>query len=308
MKYSVIFLIEEESEDFCRLFDIICKLFKDKNKEFEIIIIANATENIVKSQLICLKNHPEEIKLIAFQRKVSQSLCMKVALSESSGEKILTLGPFQELSTESYEKLIDSMIDGVDLVVAYRKSRKDPLINRLHSKFINKVVKMLLGVPLNDIGCNVKFMRREVLEALDLYGNMYRYFPVLAIRKGFKIREIECDQVYKIRKTRFYSLKLYLDRLTEILNLFFSTNFSKKPLRFFNIVGSTFMVLGVMALIYAGIQKLILNIPIGDRPLLIVAMISLVAGAQLASFGLLGEIISFVHGRFRKEYTIEKII
>jgi hypothetical protein len=308
MKYSVIFLIEEESEDFCRLFDIICKLFKDKNKESEIIIVANATENIVKSQLICLKDHLEEIKLIAFQRKVSQSLCMKVALSESSGEKILTLGPFQELSTESYEKLINSMTDEVDLVVAYRKFRKDPLINRFHSKFINKVVKMLLGVPLNDIGCNVKFMRREVLEALDLYGNMYRYFPVLAIRKGFKIREIECDQVYKIRKTRFYSLKLYLDRLTEILNLFFSTNFSKKPLRFFNIVGSTFMVLGVMALIYAGIQKLILNIPIGDRPLLIVAMISLVAGAQLASFGLLGEIISFVHGRFRKEYTIEKII
>ena len=308
MIYSVIFLVEDESPDFCQFFDMICRLFKQKEKEFEIIIVANATENFVKSQLISLENHSEEVKMISFQQKVSQSLCMKVALGECGGEKILTLGPFQELTAESYEKLVNSIPEGVDIVVPYRKLRKDPIINRLHSKFINKAVKMLLGVKLNDIGCNVKFMRREVLEAVELYGNMYRYFPVLAMQKGFKIKEIECDQVDKIRKTRFYGLRLYLDRLIEILNLFFSTNFSKKPLRFFNLVGSGFMVFGVMALFYAGMQKVISDIPIGDRPLLIVAIISLVAGAQLASFGLLGEIISFVYGRSRKEYTIEKVI
>lgn len=308
MNYSVIFLAEEDSEEFCKFFSIICRLLENKCKAFEIIVVANGTANSVKSMLQDTDYHEKEIKLIVFEQKVSQSLCMKVAFGESSGEKILTLGSFQELSIESYNKLMDSMESEVDMVVPYRKLRKDPFINRLHSKFINKVVKMLLDARLNDIGCNIKFMRREVLEAFDLYGSMYKYFPILAIQKGFKIKEIECEQVDKNRKTKFYSLRLYINRLTEILNLFFSTNFSKKPLRFFNIVGSTFMFFGMTCLIYVGIQKLILNIPIGDRPLIIIGMISLVAGAQLASFGLVGEIISFVHGRLRKEYAIEKVI
>jgi hypothetical protein len=92
------------------------------------------------------------------------------------------------------------------------------------------------------------------------------------------------------------------------LNLFFSTKFSKKPLRFFNLVGASFIAAGLLALFYVGIQKAIFNVAIGARPLLMIGMIGLVGGAQLASFGLLGEIISFVHGRSRREYTIEKII
>jgi hypothetical protein len=200
------------------------------------------------------------------------------------------------------------MKDEVDLVVPFRKKRKDPIINRLHSKLLNMVVKKVIGTRINDIGCNVKLFSREVLESLDLYGNMYRYFPALAAQKGFKIKEVECDQAEKVRKTKFYNIRLYLDRAIEILNLFFSTNYSKKPLRVFNFVGSSFMVFGALVLMYVGIQKVIFEIPIGTRPLLMVAMVSLVGGTQIASFGLLGEIISFVHGRSRKEYTIEKII
>ena len=308
MKYSIIFLVEEDSQEFAQIFDTIYRLFEEKATEFEVLVVANGTESFVKSQLNSRNNRLEELKVISFQRNVPQPVCLNVALSECSGEEILTLGAFQELTTASYQKLINSMTDGVDLVVANRKLRKDPVLNRLHSKLLNIVVKMVIGIKINDIGCNVKLFRREVLEGMDLYGNMYRYFPALAAQKGFKVKEVECDQLDKVRKTRFYNLRLYLDRMIEILNLFFSANFSKKPLRFFSFVGSSFMALGLMALLYIGIQKVIFGAPIGARPLLMIAMISFVGGAQIASFGLLGEIISFVHGRSRKEYTIEKII
>ena len=308
MKYSIIFLVEEESQEFAQFFDVIYRLFEEKAMEFEVLVVANGTENFVKSQLNSRNNHSEVLKVIAFQRNVPQSVCLNAAFSECSGSEILTLGPDQELTSESYEKLINSMTDGVEFVVANRKLRKDPVLNRLHSKLMNIVVKMVLGIKINDIGCHVKFFKREVLESMDLYGNMYRYFPALAAQKGFKVKEVECDQLDKIRKTRFYSARLYLDRMIEMLNLYFSSNFSKKPLRFFSLVGSSFMALGGMALLYIGIQKAIFGIPIGARPLLIIAMISLVGGVQITSFGLLGEIISFVHGRSRKEYTIEKVI
>jgi len=308
MKYSILFLVEDENEEFSGFFDLIYDLFEEQGEDFEVLVIANGTEGFVRARLSSRKNHLGRLKVTAFPRKVPQAVCLQVALSECSGSLILTLGPSQELSAASYENLIHSMRDGVDLVIPCRKVRKDAILNRLHSKVLNQTVGWLLGLDLRDIGCNVKYFRREVLEGLDLYGNMYRYFPVLAAHKGFKIKEIECDQFDKPRKTRYYSLRLYLDRFSELLNLFFSTNFSKKPLRFFNMIGASFMVAGVMVLLYVGIQRVIFDVLIGARPLLMIGIISLVGGTQIVSFGFLGEIISFVYGRSRKEYTIEKII
>ena len=308
MKYSVVFIVEEENGDFFQFFDTILKLIKDKTESFEILVVANGTDRFIMSQLALLKGHSEDVKVITFQRRVSLSIGVNVALSECSGRIIMLLGAMQELNTASYERLISSMTEDVDLVVPNRKSRKGPLFNRLHSKVLNTITRVLLRSKLNDIGCNVKLISREALESLELYGNMARYFSVLVLHKGFKVREIECEESDRIRRAKLYSPRIYLTRLTELLNLFFSTNFSKMPLRFFNLVGASFMVIGMVALLYIAAQKVLLGVPIGARPLLMVGIISLVAGTQLASFGLLGEIVSFVHGRLHKEYTVEKII
>jgi hypothetical protein len=308
MKYSIIFLIEEESEEFSGFLDLIYGLFEEQGEDFEVLVVANGTESFVTSRLNSRRNHLERLEVIAFPARVPQPVCLKAALNECSGTHILTLGPYQELTSASYRKLLHSMREGVDLVAPCRKVREDALLNRSHSRILNLAVRWVLGVKLKDTGCNVRFFRREVLESLELYGSMYRYFPALAAQKGFKIREIECDQSEKARKIRYYKMRVYLDRFVEILNLFFSTRFSRKPLRFFNLIGASLMVVGLVALIYVGIQKVIFNVPIGARPLLIVGMIGLVGGTQIAGFGLLGEILSFVHGRFHSEYTIEEII
>jgi hypothetical protein len=241
--------------------------------------------------------------------KVFQALCIKEAMRECSGNRILTLSTYQELTPASYEKLICSMNEGVDFVVPYRKKRKDAFLNRFHSRFFNMAIKWALEENLKDIGCNVRFFRREVLESLELYGNMYRYISALAMQKGFNVKEVECDPAEKTGvETRYYNLRLYLDRSIEIFNLFFSTRFSRKPLRFFNTVGVSLIIIGVLVLVCVGVEKVIFHVPIGMRSLMMLGVICFVGGAQISGFGLLGEIISFVHGRSRKEYLIEKII
>jgi hypothetical protein len=308
MRYSIIFLVDEESGEFSDFFDLIYEIFERQGEDFEVVVVGNGTESFVSRVLSCKEIRLEKTKVIGFPHRVHQAVCLKAALVEARGSEVLALGPSQELSAPSYEKLIHSMRDGVDLVVPFRKVRKDARINRFHSRMLNKAVGLLLGFELKDIGCNVRHFRRAIMEELFLYGNMYRYFPVLAAQKGFKFLEIECDQSDKARRTRYYSLRLYLDRFVELLNLFFSVNFSRKPLRFFNLIGVTLMGAGVMLLLYVGIQRIFFDVLIGVRPPLIIGIMCLVGGTQVASFGLLGEIISFVHGRFLKEYTIEKII
>jgi len=308
MQYSIIFMVDHENPDFYSFIDTVCEAFQGSGLRFEVLIVANGVEDFVKAQLGRSAKHVNDVKVITFNRPVSQSACLQAALKECSGANVMVTGSSQELAPESYRKLIATWDSQKDVVIPYRKVRRDPLFNRLHSRMLNKMLQDAVGIDIHDIGCQVRIFRREVLDQLEIYGNMHRYLPLLAAQKGFKIHEVECDQLNRPRQTRYYNYKMYLNRLTEILNLFFSAKFSRKPLRFFNLLGSILMGAGATSLLYIGIQKILYNIPIGSRPLLILALVALVTGAQIASFGLLGEIIAFIHGRYRKEYTIEKII
>lgn len=308
MKYSIIFFVDERNNEFVDFFNAIARFAERKFEDFEILIIANRTGDFITSKLTTDIRHRKLIKIIAFPGFVSQEVSLKAAIDESEGETILAFGADQELTAESYEKLLEELKDDVDVVVPNRKYRKDPAISRLHSRIFNQVIKKLIGVELNDIGCKVRFFRRKVFENLDLCEHVFKFLPMLAIQKGFKTKEVECEQVDRNRIHKIYRIRKYIDSAVEILNLFFNTKYSKKPLRLFNSIGFGLIILGMLSLLVIAIQNLFYDQMIGNRPLLLIGIIFLVAGAQISSFGLLGEIISFVFGRQHKEYNIEKII
>ncbi|MEO0249302.1 MAG: hypothetical protein ABIN58_07095, partial [candidate division WOR-3 bacterium] len=153
-----------------------------------------------------------------------------------------------------------------------------------------------------------RVMRRRVLEETELYGNMYRFLPVAAARKGFRTREIPCGHLQERGATGWYGLGEYTSRLLDILTIFFNTRFIRKPLRFFSIVGTGFLVLAAAIAAYVLFQKVFFGYPIGGRSVLLLALLFAVLGVQTAGFGLLGEIIAFTHGRQKPEYTVDKII
>jgi hypothetical protein len=308
MKYSILFFVDRPNDEFSNFFRTISKFADNKIEDFEILIIAIKTESFITSRLNSDNLNQKYVKVIAFPEFVSQEVSLKTAIEESQGNIILSFGSDQELTSESYIRLLEELKDDVDVVVPNRKWRKDPAIYRLHSRIFNKAIIKLIGEELHDIGCKVRYFKREVVENIDSCENVFKFLPMLARQKGFKVREVECKQIEKNRIHKIYRLRKYIDSIVEILNLFFITKYSKKPLRFFNLVGFSLIILGMMSLIGIAIKKIFFDQAVGNSPLLLIGMILLVAGAQVSSFGLLGEIISFVSGRNLKEYNVEKMI
>jgi hypothetical protein len=146
------------------------------------------------------------------------------------------------------------------------------------------------------------------MEEILLYGNMYRFLPIVAAQKGFNCKEIKCEHYQELGKKGFYRISEYVSRIIDIMTLYFNTGFSKKPLRFFSTIGAGFVAVAVIILFYIFGQKLLFNYPIGNRGELLLALLFMVLGIQTASFGLLGEIITFTHSHGRHDYIVEKII
>lgn len=304
VKYSVIVLLEEESDDFRNYINVLNEILSRRDEHYEILVIANGTEGFLKNQIDGIEYRNNPFRFFALNRKTLQSVCLNAALKESSGEIIIICGSYQQITEDSFVALLDAFDEETDIVVPFRKDRVDPSFNQFQSKVFNEIVRKVVGAKVNDLSCTVRLVRRDVLEDVDLYGNMYRFLPVLASRLGYTIKEIDSTHYQERGKTGFYGVFDYLSRLIDILNLYFNIHFSRKPLRFFGIVGAAFSITGFFGLFVVLIQKLFFAYGLGDSPFLILSLLLIALGIQAVGVGLLAEIIVFTQGRNRKEFRI----
>lgn len=309
IKYSIIVIHDEVVQDFSQFIQSLYEIFTLKQETFEIIIIANGTEGFVKKELLNLTNCFDKIKTFVLNKKTSQAVCLKAGLKESKGEIIVACGSYQQITKDSFIDLLDSFDDETDIISPWRQDRYDPTFNQFQSKVFNIFVRIITGSNLNDLSCSIKIFRRNVMENIEIYGNMYRFLPILAAQKGYIKKEVKCKHYpQKNGRTGFYTLPEYFSRIIDIFTLYFNTRFTRKPLRFFSAIGSSFIAIGFLISLYIFMQKFIMGYPIGGRPILLLSILFLVLGVQAASVGLLGEIIAFTHGRLIIEYSIEEEI
>lgn len=303
LAYSLIVLIEEENKEFSQYITMLDDMLKERGASYEIIVIGNGKEGLLRHELKNIRVGAG-MKIFSLTKKTPQAVCLAAAFKESAGEILLVCGSYQQLARAAFDQLLDAFDENVDIVSPWRQNRVDPLFNQLQSKVFNRITQKIAGSKLHDLSCTVKVIRRSVLAEIELYGNMFRFLPVIAAKRGFRAKEIKCDHYQEHGKTGFYSPAEYLSRIIDIFTLYFNTHCARKPLRFFSILGSFFLALGCAAAFYVGVQKVFFGYPVGGRPVLLMALLCIILGVQAASVGLLGEIIAFTHGRMKQEYTV----
>ncbi len=308
LKYSVIILLEEHNEDLIEYLESLERIFSKRTDRYEILILANGTEGLLKSKLALLKGINGMLRGFAFNKKTSQAVCIKAALRECKGSHIVVCGSYMQIEEASFMHLVDELDDRVELISPWRQNRVDPWLSQVQSRIFNWLVRIITKAELHDLSCTVTLFKREVIENTDLYGNMFRFLPIVAAQKGYRYREVPCNHFQERGPTGLYNIATYTERVFDILTLYFITGFSRKPLRFFSTVGSAFFTAGGIGFLIVLIQRIILEYPLGDRTMLLTSIIFMVLGIQAVGVGLLGEIIAFTYGRLKPAYSIEKVV
>ena len=305
MKYSIIMLAEAWYKDTPAYLQEIYDYFSKRNDSFEIIIVANGSGKDVRNAITQLNIPDEKLKAFEFNTRNPQAVCLKAALKESKGEIIMVTESYKQIAMDSFDALLSSMGQSVDVVCPWRQSRIDNSYHQFQSKLFNSLVRFASKSRLHDLSCTVKLFRREALENTVIYGRMYRFFPILAERRGYKNIEIPCQHFQQRGQSGIRVLPSYFNAVFDLIMLYFNTWFLRKPLRFFSVIGLTSLLIGVVCLCIVFFQRVFMEVQVGGRPLLLLSILMAVAGAQIACVGLLGEIIAFTQGRTTKEYSVE---
>jgi glycosyltransferase involved in cell wall biosynthesis len=259
-----------------------------------------------------LQSEPgRDILIITLGGAFGEAAALTLGMEKARGEKILTLASYFQVDPRGLADAFDALErhdGGVDLVVGRRHPRIDSTFNRLQSHLFHGVVSRLTGTRFHDISCGFKLMKRRVSRELNLYGGLHRFIPLLALSRGFTVREIALRQRDEDRGTRYHSTGTYLGRLLDILTVFFLTRFTRTPLRFFGLLGTVLFVLGFGIDLIAVVQKALGEQGLADRPILLLGVLLMVLGVQTLSLGLIGEIIIFTHARTVREYQVAEVI
>ena len=275
--------------------------------EMEFIVVLSPKYTALSGPLESIKTEITQLKVIELNRSYGEAGEIAIGVEHSQYEYILTLPAYEQVDPSQLNEILNAMDDN-DVVAVNRFPRIDPITNKFQSMVFRGIFKILAYDAPEDPGSGIRLCRKEVFDDIKLYGDLHRFFLILAENSGFRTKSINIPQSKSEAYRRVYGLKTYLTRFLDILTVVFLTRFNKKPLRFFGAIGSVSSIIGVFGLSFIAVQKIFFDIPAGDRPLLVLFCLFLVLGIQLIAIGLVGETIIFTSAKDNKEYRIRKVI
>lgn len=247
---------------------------------------SDGTENVIKK----LHEEDEKVHLISFRKNFGKSPALDVGFHHVEGDIVFTLDADLQDDPKEFTRFISKIDEGYDLVVGWKKNRLDNAEKRLPSKFFNKVTSKLSGVELHDHDCGFKCFRKEVVKSLDIYGELHRYIPVLAHRKGFRMTEITVEHHKRQHGASKYGFERYMRGALDSLTTTFLLKYSDRPMYLFGRLGIWTSLVGFIICVYLTVIKM-MGYGIGGRPLLMLGILLIMIGIQFVSTGFLGNLI-----------------
>lgn len=314
---TVVVPLYNEAESLPELHAWITRVMAQHGFSYEIVFVNDGSTDeswSVIEDLVSKDNHVHGIK---FRRNYGKSPALFCGFSQSQGRVVITMDADLQDSPDEIPELYRMITeDGYDLVSGYKQKRYDPLSKTIPTKLFNATARKVTGIHnLHDFNCGLKAYRQEVVKNIEVYGEMHRYIPYLAKNAGFsKIGEkVVQHQARKFGKTKFGGLNRFVNGYLDLLSLWFLNSFGLKPMHVFGFLGSLMFLVGFIAVVVVGANKLLAlwtNTPahlVTESPYFFIALTMMILGTQLFVAGFLGELISR-NSQERNNYQIEKCI
>lgn len=276
-------------------------------RSYEFIFVLDGPRQEFANGLKKLEEDGKEFSVVQLSRWFGEAAALMAGFETSRGRSILTLPAYFQVESSEFQDLFVAL-ENADLVICRRHPRRGSAIERLRRRIFHGLLSWITHLRFNDLGCSVRAMRREVLGELKLYGDQQRFLPVLANHQGFRVQEMNVRQserdVFKGR----YPISDYARSFLDLITVFFLVRFTKKPLRFFGMLGAFTSIIGGVIIATLVFQRVFFEQALGTRPALLLASLLVVLGLQLFALGLLGELIIFTHARDLKDYKVDRIV
>jgi glycosyltransferase involved in cell wall biosynthesis len=313
-KYSVVVPFHNEQESVRELYQQLSAVMTGRYEPVEFIFIDDHSSDATNQLLNEIVRSDGRVIAIRLKRNYGQTVALAAGFDNAEGEVIISMdGDLQHDPADIPMMLKAFEETGCDIVSGWRKKRVDSfLLRRAPSRIANWLMSKLSGVNIHDFGTTFKVYRKDTIKQIKLYGDMHRFIPALASWNGATIIEVPIRNVERPDGRSHYGLSRSVRVLFDLLTIRFLLKYVTRPLHFFGPIGLLSTTIGMAIFLWLIIDKLVYGTELFDKhgPLMLLGAVLILAGVQLVSSGLIGEMLSrtYFESQGKPIYSVEKVI
>ncbi len=312
MNLTVVVPVYNEEESLTELTEWISGVCTKAGLQYEILFIDDGSTDASWPVINKLREKYDNIGGISFRRNYGKAAALHTGFRNAKGDVVITMDADMQDSPDEIPALYRMVTEeGFDLVSGWKKKRHDPFVKKFTSRIYNFTARKVSGIKLHDFNCGLKAYRSDVTKSIEVFGEMHRYIPMLALQSGF--RHIG-EKVVEHRARKYGVTKYGLDRFIkgylDLLTITFITRFGKRPMHLFGTLGSLLFLAGFLLALFLGIKKLHyvnagMRAPlVTDSPYFFIALTVMILGTFFFLTGFLAELINR-NSSSRNEYLIK---
>jgi glycosyltransferase involved in cell wall biosynthesis len=293
--FSIVVPFYNEQESIPPLYMKLTEVMDGIGEPYELVFVDDGSKDNTFKVLSEIYEHDRRVNVVRLRRNFGQTAALKAGFDFARGDVIISMDGDLQHAPEEIPRFLEKIEEGYDLVSGWRVSRTDHwLMRQLPSRVANWMMAKLSGVELHDFGTTFKAYRREIIQEIQLYGELHRFIPALASSTGAKIAEVPIVNLERRSGKSNYGIGRTVRVFMDLIIVKFLLDYSTRPGHFFGLTGAVGSSLGILIAAYLGIDKLYhhTDTMAEHGPLMLLAVVLFLSGVQLMSLGLLGEISS----------------
>jgi glycosyltransferase involved in cell wall biosynthesis len=295
---SIVVPIHDEEESIPALYKRLIDVLGALDYAYEILAVDDGSQDHSFPILRDLARADRRLRVVRLRRNFGQTAAFAAGFDRARGQVVVTIDADLQNDPADIPAMLERLNQGYDVVSGWRKQRQDAYWSRLlPSKIANWLISRVTGLHLHDYGCSLKLYRREVVQDLQLYGELHRFLPAIASWQGVAVTEMPVHhEARKFGKSK-YGINRTFRVILDLLTVRFLLDYATRPMHVFGTIGLLLGFLGALILGYLGFIRLVLLQSIGGRPVIYLGVLLTVLAVQFISLGLVGELIVRVaHG------------
>jgi glycosyltransferase involved in cell wall biosynthesis len=293
MDLSVVIPIKDERDNLRPLHERLCQALAGLPLSWEVVFVDDGSQDGSFAVLQELATADPRVKVVQLRRNFGQTAALQAGIDWSSGDILVTMDGDLQNDPADIPQLLDKLREGYDAVLGLRAQRQDSFwLRKLPSLVANWLIRRVTGVPIKDMGCTLRALRRDLADSLPLYGEMHRFVPVLAQQAGARLAQIPVRHHPRIAGKTKYNLSRTFRVLLDLITVKFLYHYLTRPMHVLGLAGLVSMALGVVSLIATVVMKWSTGLFMTGNPLLLLSVMLELIGVQFISLGLLGELLT----------------
>ncbi len=311
MELSVVVPVYNEAANLDSLHRELVAALDPTGLPYELIFVDDGSSDGSYERLAALQGATARVAVIKLSRNFGQTAALAAGIEHSRGAEVVLLDGDRQNDPADIPRLLAKRREGYDLVAGWRLVRQDAwLTRRLPSRIANWLIGLITGVRLHDYGCTLKVVRGDLARSLRLYGEMHRFIPALIDDLGGRIAELPVNHRPRVAGVSKYGLSRTVRVVLDLATVKFLSSYSTRPIHVFGVVGLASTVVGTLLVGWLGFERLVLGVPIGGRPIVLLGILLTVMGLQFITMGLLGELLvrTYHESQNKPVYRIERVL